>query len=357
MGLLPKRDPADEENHAAEQESLVLEAAFKPAPFNPNFDPPFMNDVRLVDRGFLDGIMHFVNKNTDNLSRSIFERIVSPLTFAGCVNNYSELRQRYRHLMELEGAESSPWRVRFVNYYTASTGRKSRNGKTKAERKAEKTERKAERAERKAEKKAEKKAKKSMKKNDESTKKVEMDLDEYATKIHSPEYSDTSSDSEETEITTSMSNMTIKRKPLKSAASHSSLATKNANDDKDNLPVDHASTALSTSTSIDRIENQSLSGIISLSTENGSVTTTDSSDPNQQHLRKFVLLPSHHWRHNNNSHWEPILMEDMDEVVAHQSMFIPQGANYDHLVGDSVGRIEQWIENDLTRRFLQESLD
>ncbi|CAI7619554.1 unnamed protein product [Penicillium palitans] len=357
MGLLPKRDPADEEKLPAERESLVLEAAFKPAPFNPNFDPPFMNDVRLVDRGFLDGIMHFVNKNTDNLSRSIFERIVSPLTFAGCVNNYSELRQRYRHLMELEGAESSPWRVRFVNYYTGSTGRKPRDGKTKAERKAEKTERKAERAERKAEKKAEKKARKSMKKNEESTRKVELDLDEYATKIHSPEYSDTSSGSEETEITTSMSNMTIKRKPLKSAASHSSLATKNANDDKDNLLVDHTSTTLSTSTSIDRIENQSLSGIISLSTENDSVTTTDSSDPNKQHLRKFVLLPSHHWRHHNNSHWEPILMEDMDEVVAHQSMFIPQGANYDHLVGDSVGRIEQWIENDLTRRFLQESLD
>ncbi|KAJ5207638.1 hypothetical protein N7449_002017 [Penicillium cf. viridicatum] len=348
MGLIPKRDPADEEKLAAEQESLVLESAFKPAPFNPNFDPPFMNDVRLVDRGFLDGIMHFVNKNTDNLSRSIFERIVSPLTFAGCVNNYSELRQRYRHLMELEGAESSPWRVRFVNYYTASTGRKPRNCKTNAERKAEKAERKAERAERKAERKAEKEARKSMKKHEESTRKVEIDLDEY---------SDTSSGSEETEITTSMSNMTIKRKPLKSTTSHSSLATKNANDDNDNLLVDHASTALSTSTSTDRIENQSLSGSISLSTENSSITTTDSSDPNKQHLRKFVLLPSHHWRHNNNSHWEPILMEDMDEVVAHQSMFIPQGANYDHLVGDSVGLIEQWIENDLTRRFLQESLD
>ncbi|KAJ5614954.1 hypothetical protein N7537_000068 [Penicillium hordei] len=357
MGLIPKRDPADEEKLAAEQEPLVLEPALKPAPFNPNFDPPFMNDVRLVDRGFLDGIIHFVNKNTDNLSRSIFERIVSPLTFAGCVNNYSELRQRYRHLMELEGAESSPWRVRFVNYYTASTGRKPRNCKTNAEKKAEKAERKAERAERKAEKKAEKKARKSTKKDEESTRKVEIDLDEYTTKIHSPEYSDTSSGSEETEITTSMNNMTIKRKPLKSATSHPSLATENANDDKDNLLVDHASTALSTSTSIDRIENQSLSGSISLSTENGSITTTDFSDPNKQHLRKFVLLPSHHWRHNNNSHWTPILMEDMDEVLAHQSMFIPQGANYDHLVGDSVGLIEQWIENDLTQRFLQKPLN
>lgn len=347
MGLIPKKDPADEENLAREQESLGLEPAFKPASFNPNFDPPFMNDVRLVDRGFLKGIMHFVNKNTDNLSRSIFDRVVSPFKFAGCVNNYSELRGRYRHLMELEAAESSPWRVRFVNYYTASTGRKPRESKTKAEKKAEKE----------TEKEAKKKAKNSTKEDEESAREVKIDLNEYATKMHSHENPDTPSGSEETEVTTSMNNMTVKRKPLKSATSHSSLATKIANDDKNTSLADHTSTALSNSSSIDQIESQSLSGSISLSTENGSITTTESSDPNKQHLRKFILLPSHHWRHNDNSHWEPILMEDMDEVVAHQSMFIPQGANYDHLVGDSVGLIEQWIENDLTRRFLQESLD
>ncbi|CAP79056.1 Pc06g00630 [Penicillium rubens Wisconsin 54-1255] len=289
MGLIPKKDPEDEENLATEQESLDLGSAFKPAPFNPNFDPPFMNDVRLVDRGFLNGMMHFVNKNTDNLSRSIFNRVVSPFKFAGCVNDYSELRRRYRHLMELEAAESSPWRVRFVNYYTTST--------------------------------------------------------------------DTPSISEGTEVTTSMVNMTIKGNQLKSTTSHSSLSDQTANDDQDSPPADHTSPAPLPSPSTDQIENQSLSGSISLSTENSSITTTESSDPNKQHLRKFILLPSHHWKHNDNSHWEPILMEGMDEVVAHQSMFIPQGANYDHLVGDSVGLIEQWIENDLTRRFLQESLD
>ena len=50
-------------------------------------------------------------------------------------------------------------------------------------------------------------------------------------------------------------------------------------------------------------------------------------------------------------------MEDMDEVMAHQSMFIPRGANYDYLVGDSVGLIEQWVQNDLSRRALEERLD
>ncbi|KAJ5188063.1 hypothetical protein N7491_004387 [Penicillium cf. griseofulvum] len=333
MGSMPKKDPAAEEKLAGEQESLGLNPAFKPAPSNPNFDPPFMNDVRLVDRGFLKGIMHFVNKNTDNLSRSIFDRVMSPLKFAGCVNNYSELRQRYRHLMELEAAESSPWRVRFVNYYTTSTGRKPRKSKTKAEKKAEK----------------------SAKEEKMAARKMEADMDKYATKVHLQEYSETPS-SEETEVTTSLSEMTIKRKPLKTVTSHSSLATENANDDKDTPLADVTSIAPSVSASVDQIE-ESLSGSISLSTESGSVATTESSDPSKQQLRKFILLPSHHWKYNDNAHWEPILMEDMDEVMAHQSMFIPQGANYDHLVGNSVGLIEQWIENDLTRRFLQESLD
>jgi hypothetical protein len=68
-------------------------------------------------------------------------------------------------------------------------------------------------------------------------------------------------------------------------------------------------------------------------------------------------LPSHHWKYNDNAHWTPVLMEDMNEVTAHQSMFVPQGANYDYLVGDTVGLIEQWIQTDLSRRLMQESLD
>ncbi|KAJ5158079.1 uncharacterized protein N7500_007730 [Penicillium coprophilum] len=332
MGSMPKKDPAAEEKLAEEQESLGLNPAFKPAPSNPNFDPPFMNDVRLVDRGFLNGIMHFVNKNTDNLSRSIFERIVSPLKFAGCVNNYSELRQRYRHLMELEAAESSPWRVRFVNYYTTSTGRKPRKSKTKLEKKAEK----------------------SAKKEKKATARIKADMDKRVTGVHSQEYSEAPS-SEENEVNTSMSDMAIERKPLKTVASHSSMATEKASGDKDTPLVDDTSITSSISTAVE--SEESLSGSTSLSTESGSINTPESSAPSQQQLRKFILLPSHHWKYNDNSHWEPILMEDMDEVMAHQSMFIPQGANYDYLVGNSVGLIEQWIENDLSRRFLQESLD
>ena len=68
--------------------------------------------------------------------------------------------------------------------------------------------------------------------------------------------------------------------------------------------------------------------------------------------RKFVLMPSHHWRHGDNSLWMPVQMENMDEIVAHQSMFIPYGNIYDELVGDTVARIESWAQDNLSERAL-----
>ncbi|KAJ5780012.1 hypothetical protein N7457_005172, partial [Penicillium paradoxum] len=337
MGSMPKRNPAAEEKLAGEQESLGLQPAFKPPPPNPNFDPPFMNDVRLVERGFLKGIMHFVNKNTDNLSRSIFDRLMSPLKFAGCVNNYSELRQRYRHLMEMENAESSPERVRFINYYTASTGRKPKPRKSKE--------------------KSEKKSKKSQKDEEHIKEAEDIDQTNDTMRTDLQEYSKTLDPCEETETTSSMSKLSMEEQTLKSVTSHSSLTTAKVNDENEPLSTEEKGIATSTAASVDHIESPSLPGSVSLSEESGSISISESTDLSKQQLRKFILLPSHHWKYNDNSHWQPILMEDMDEVMAHQSMFIPQGENYDHLVGDSVGLIEQWIENDLSRRFLQENLD
>jgi hypothetical protein len=99
--------------------------------------------------------------------------------------------------------------------------------------------------------------------------------------------------------------------------------------------------------------SEKLSGSVSTSTSQ----SEQDPDTNKRKLRKFILLPSHHWKYNDNSHWTPVLMEDMNEVTAHQSLFVPQGANYDYLVGDTVALIEQWIQTDLSRRLLQEGLD
>jgi hypothetical protein len=79
------------------------------------------------------------------------------------------------------------------------------------------------------------------------------------------------------------------------------------------------------------------------------------SDSQSTKLRKFVLLPSAHWKEDRNLNWLPVTMEGMDEAEAHQSMFIP-GASYDYLVGDTVALVEQWVQTDLTRRLLQSQL-
>lgn len=68
--------------------------------------------------------------------------------------------------------------------------------------------------------------------------------------------------------------------------------------------------------------------------------------------RKFVLLPSHHWSHGDDSLWIPVNMDNMNEITAHQSLFLPHGRNYDQLVGDTMATIEKWIQVDLTQRML-----
>ncbi|KAJ5669619.1 hypothetical protein N7462_010689 [Penicillium macrosclerotiorum] len=318
---IPKKDIAAEDQLAGEQESLGLTPAYKAATPSPNFDPPFRNDVRIVERGFLKGIMHFVNKNTDNLSRSIFDRLVSPMKFAGCVNNYSELRQRHKCLIDLESAEYSPDRVRFVNYYTTSTGRPARKPKA-------------------------------------SPTKEQEDIDDSKGILSGPslENLQTLKTDSEPSDTTFTENLTLEEESVKSIASGSTLTVEGVNSDKERPSTDTTNSKSASTefpSSADDRESQHLSEPVSLATSESDL----SSETSKQKLRKFILLPSHHWKYNDNAHWMPILMEDMDEVTAHQSMFMPQSTHYSYLVGDTVALIEQWVQTDLSRRLLQESLD
>ncbi|KAJ5123014.1 hypothetical protein N7448_009111 [Penicillium atrosanguineum] len=367
---MPKKDIAAEDELVGEQQSLGMEPAYKPFTPSPNFDPPFRNDHRLVQRGFFKGLMHFVNKNTDNLSRSIYDRVASSFKFAGCVNNYSELRRRYRRLLELENAEFKPERVRFVNYYTASTGRIPRKSKEKlgnedgdSDQIDNPTSLPLEGSE------TPNISKEDISKEDGIAGPMSnMDLDEQQ-----PKPRKTSSICKESETSSMKSSAAPTEQAMKPPTpdSHSQtqkplpppLPPRNPPTSEQNLQgleteeiimdrpsIDISSTTLSTSTPHD---SQSLSGSVSLTTSDSGL----SSDDTQQKLRKFILLPSHHWKHNDNAHWNSVLMEGIDEVEAHQSMFIPHGANYDFLVGDTVSLIEQWVQTDLTRRLMQESLD
>lgn len=362
---MPRKDVAAEDELAGEQQSLGMDPAYKPFTPSPNFDPPFKNDHRLVQRGFFKGLMHFVNKNTDNLSRSIYDRVTSSFKFAGCVNNYSELRRRYRRLVELENAEHSPGRVRFVNYYTASTGRIPRKPKEKPGKETEDSDQ----IENSTSPSREGSETPSIPKEDGIAGSMSnLALDEED--LNPPKTASVCKEGEETSFNTipeeqSTNSAATDTRPPKQAAQPPPLppraapaprqdlqdsAAEEIGSEKNQPSLDFTSTTPSTSTPQD---SQSLSGSVSLNTSDSGI----SSDNSPQKLRKFILLPSHHWKHNDNAHWTSVLMEDMDEVAAHQSMFIPQGANYDFLVGDTVALIEQWVQNDLSRRLMQENLD
>ncbi|OIW29905.1 hypothetical protein CONLIGDRAFT_543503, partial [Coniochaeta ligniaria NRRL 30616] len=103
-------------------------------PPDPYFNPPFFNDVQFKDRGWFKNIAHFTKKHMDeNLVSAATSHIMSHLEFGGCLADYPGLMARYNKLRQLEEVDPfkgdvppgapRPSKVRFVNYFTISTGR------------------------------------------------------------------------------------------------------------------------------------------------------------------------------------------------------------------------------------------
>ncbi|KAK4645839.1 hypothetical protein QC761_205060 [Podospora bellae-mahoneyi] len=95
---------------------------------DPTYNPTFFNDVAFIDRGWIKNIAHFAQKHKqENLFEAAASHIVSHLEFGGCLADWNGLKTRYKRLRQLEDIddiahpELGP-RVRFVNYYTVSTG-------------------------------------------------------------------------------------------------------------------------------------------------------------------------------------------------------------------------------------------
>ena len=105
-----------------------------PSSHDPSFDPPFPNDIRLKERSAWSSLMHFLNKHSDNLPAATRQYFMSHLEFGSCLADYPGLKNRCERLHALEdvdelagldrpGYRRPVRRIRFVNYYTASTGR------------------------------------------------------------------------------------------------------------------------------------------------------------------------------------------------------------------------------------------
>ncbi|KAL2003599.1 hypothetical protein VTN02DRAFT_3145 [Thermoascus thermophilus] len=99
---------------------------------DPTFNPDFPNDVRLPKRSQLDSTFHFITKHSSRLARATAEYVSSHVEFGSCLVDYPDLKSRYRRIRELEDVDEYSRkrdaygrplrRIRFVNYYTASTG-------------------------------------------------------------------------------------------------------------------------------------------------------------------------------------------------------------------------------------------
>ena len=100
---------------------------------DPYYNPSFPNDVISTQRKFWDSALHFVNKHSDGLTKASKQYVMSHLEFGGCLADYPGMKSRHEHIRALEDIDELAQprdargrllrQVRFVNYYSASTGR------------------------------------------------------------------------------------------------------------------------------------------------------------------------------------------------------------------------------------------
>ncbi|KAL3418065.1 Stress response protein nst1-like protein 2 [Phlyctema vagabunda] len=134
---------AHESESGTSQMSRLTSPLSTPPQGDPYFNAPFVNDVRTPERKGLDSVLHFINKHADgitaankfnSLSSATKSYFTSHLEFGGCLADYPGLKARYTKLRALEDVKDAAnsatlgyrppvRRIRFVNYYTASTGR------------------------------------------------------------------------------------------------------------------------------------------------------------------------------------------------------------------------------------------
>lgn len=99
-----------------------------------NFNTAFSNDVVLPVRKFWQSVAHFVHKHGRDIASATHSVVSSHVEFMSAMSNSKELRARYTKIRMLnEDSETLrksvissgrvPQKVRFVNYYTISSGR------------------------------------------------------------------------------------------------------------------------------------------------------------------------------------------------------------------------------------------
>ncbi|KAL8696924.1 MAG: hypothetical protein Q9224_002546, partial [Gallowayella concinna] len=78
-------------------------------------------DPTISEQSMMSRAIYFINKHSDGLTKATKSYLTSHIEFGSCLADYKGLIERHSRIRALEDNPRS--RVRFVNYYTASTGR------------------------------------------------------------------------------------------------------------------------------------------------------------------------------------------------------------------------------------------
>lgn len=321
--LFHKREPSPspQQNASASETTLTLvteqtaecdgpeqpPSPFDPPVNDPYFNPPFPNDVRWVKRSHREGLRNFLQKNHGHLLKAVPQYLQSYIEHGGVLADYCSLRSRYQRLKECEAVDETrrerneqgklKRRIRFVNYYTASPGfprGRSPRGRSPGER---------------------------FKQTEDETPVVRLPSPQGAAGGYE------------------------ERKIDRPATPNIAISPPEPADPTSQAPS-HSSADLSPATSSPRTRSRSpLSRIRSRSFSHS--PSRSPSKPKKD--RKFCALP------DDPGHlWVRLFMPDVDEVLAHQTIFIPQGEPYERLVGETVAKIEEWVGDDMTNRMILE---
>lgn len=131
------QDQIDVEPDPANRKPSRFDTLFNPRPNDPNFNPSFPNDVHLPARKGWENTLHWLSKHSNGINGIVQASkglVQSHLEFGGAMADYRSLKARYVQIRALEEENEQqrssvmsgiahPPRIRFVNYYTTSTGR------------------------------------------------------------------------------------------------------------------------------------------------------------------------------------------------------------------------------------------
>jgi hypothetical protein len=126
--------PVEPNEETDDRKPSRMNTLFNPKPSDPNFNPSFYNDVHLPVRKGWENTLHWLTKHSSGVIEASKSLVQQHLEFGGAMADFRTLKSRYARIRALEEDDEEkrrsanpqlehPPRIRFVNYWTASTGR------------------------------------------------------------------------------------------------------------------------------------------------------------------------------------------------------------------------------------------